>query len=86
MINKAKIRKISQEYENAVYSQKMEIIELIILHARLGLYELEVFATKSLIKKIKPYLEKRGFYVHENSFESVKKEALVYISWLSSLD
>jgi hypothetical protein len=84
MITKKQAVKLAKRSEVSVYTTKYDIEHLIYLHAELGFFEFEVFATKELAKRIIPALEKKGFYANQLEFKSLENECRLHVSWISN--
>ena len=84
MISKKKMVQVTRKAESNVYSRVTEITSLVKLHAELGLFEFEVFASFRMAKKIITRLEAKGYYVKITQFKSLPDECRLHISWFSN--
>jgi hypothetical protein len=84
MLTKKKAVAISNKSENLVYLNLIDIFELIELHARLGMYEMEVFIEKKKSQKFAQSLRKKGFYCRIFEFKALEHECKFYVSWISN--
>lgn len=85
MLTKKKAISISNESQNLVYLNLIDICQLIELHARLGMYEMEIYIEKKKSIKFASSLRKRGFYCRVLEFKALEHECKFYISWISDL-
>jgi hypothetical protein len=84
MLTKKKAMTISNESENLVYLNLIDVFQLIELHARLGMYEMEIFVEKKKSNKFASSLRKRGFYCRVLEFKALEHECKFYVSWISN--
>ena len=85
MLSKKKAIKITQDAEEAVYSNLKQIDDLIAAHAALGLGDMEVFFEKKKVLKLVQKLRKERFYTRVTEFKALPDQCRVYISWHSDI-
>jgi hypothetical protein len=85
MLNKKTVMKITQNAEEAVYSNFQEIGDLIAAHAALGISDMEVFFEKKKVLKLVQKLRKLRFYTRVTEFEALPSQCRVYVSWISDV-
>jgi hypothetical protein len=85
MIPKKKAIEITRDAEGSVYTTIEDIAQLIEMHAKLGMSDMEVFIEKSSAKKFMKILDKKKYYSRITEFKSLEHECRLYISWISNL-
>ena len=84
MLTKKKAANISRMSENLVYLNLVDVIQLIELHAQLGMYEMEIFVEKKKSQKFAQSLRKKGFYCRIFEFKALEHDCRFYVSWISN--
>ena len=85
MISKKKAIEITRDAEYSVYTTVEDIAQLIEMHAKLGMSDMEIFIEKSSAKKFMKILDKKKYYSRITEFKSLEHECRLYISWISNL-
>jgi hypothetical protein len=85
MMSRKKAIEITREAEQTVYTSIEDIAQLIELHAKIGMSDMEVFIEKASAKKFIKVLDRKKFYSRITEFKSLEHECRLYISWISNL-
>jgi len=84
MVSSQKMHQRSSQAESLVYTNFLDICQLIQHHADLGFFEMEVFVDKKNAEKYARKLRSKKYYCAVFHFESLKNESRLYVSWISN--
>lgn len=83
-MNKNKMRALSIQAQDIVYTNSTDIFMAIQLNAELGNFEMEVFVEKKKAERIASSLRRKKYTCSVFNFKSLENESRLYVYWGSS--